>query len=253
MTRPPISILIVEDDMIIAANISLQLTRLGYEVAGIIPNGEEAVRYLAENQPDLLLLDINLRGHIDGIEVAEAAKKKGDTPIVFLTANIDDATFERAKRTRPQAFIAKPFKKLDLQRAIALAIGPREEAPASPGQAREEPAEEDSPLFLDDRIFVRQKDKMVKIFISDILYAEAERNYCRIFTPKQAYLLATTLKSLGEKLPSALFLRIHRSYIINLAKIDAIGEQFAYVSIGKQTLPVSGAYQAALAKRLKTI
>jgi DNA-binding LytR/AlgR family response regulator len=250
MTRPAISILIVEDDMIIAANISLQLTRLGYEVAGIIPNGEEALRYLSDNQPDILLLDINLRGRIDGIEVAEAAKMQGDTPIIFLTANIDDATFERAKRTRPQAFIAKPFKKLDLQRAIELTVGRREEVPGPP---QEEQAKEDSPLFLDDRIFVRQKDKMVKIFIADILYAEAERNYCRIFTPKQAYLLATTLKSLGEKLPSALFLRIHRSYLINLAKIDAIGEQFAYVSIGKQTLPVSGAYQAALAKRLKTI
>ncbi len=250
MTRPAISILIVEDDMIIAANISLQLTRLGYEVAGIIPNGEEALRYLSDNQPDILLLDINLRGRIDGIEVAEAAKMQGDTPIIFLTANIDDATFERAKRTSPQAFIAKPFKKLDLQRAIALAVGRREEVPGPP---QEEQVKEDSPLFLDDRIFVRQKDKMVKIFIADILYAEAERNYCRIFTPKQAYLLATTLKSLGEKLPSALFLRIHRSYLINLAKIDAIGEQFAYVSIGKQTLPVSGAYQAALAKRLKTI
>jgi len=100
---------------------------------------------------------------------------------------------------------------------------------------------------------VRQKEKMVKIYIQDILFAEADRNYCRIYTPGKEYLLATPLKSLEEKLPAALFLRIHRSHVINVSKIDSIGEQFAYVSIGQQTLAVSNSCQDALAQRLKTI
>lgn len=249
MSEQGVSILIVEDDMIIAANISLQLTKLGYTVAGIIPDGEEATRFLEANEVDILLLDINLRGQMDGIDVAKSAKFRSDAPVIFLTANADEATFNRARITQPHAFISKPFKKLDLQRAIELAAGRRAEQPAVDSL----PEAEEAPIVLEDRIFVRQKGKMVKVFIADILYAEADRNYCRIFTPGQAYLLGSPLKSLEANLPAAHFLRIHRSYVINVAKIDAIGEQFAYVSIGKQSLPVSEPYQADLAKRLKTI
>ena len=71
----PIKILIVEDEMIIAANISLQLTNLGYEVTGIIPRGEEALIHIKENKPDILLLDIQLKGAIDGIEMAQIMEK----------------------------------------------------------------------------------------------------------------------------------------------------------------------------------
>jgi DNA-binding LytR/AlgR family response regulator len=252
MKEQAITILIVEDDLIIAANISLQLSKLGYEVAAIIPKGEEALRFLEENKPDLILLDINLRGATDGIAVAQAVKAQTDTPIIFLTSNTDEATFERAKTTRPHAFISKPFKKLDLQRAIELAISRIATHPDTPAIILEDAAAE-SAFTLNDRIFVRQKGKLVKIFIKDILYAKAERNYCRIFTAHLDYLLTTPLKSLEGLLPSDQFLRIHRSYIINMAKIDTIGEQFAYVSIGQQTLRVSEPYQEALAKRLKTI
>ena len=105
-------ILIVEDEMIIAANISLQLTTLGYEVTGIMPRGEDALLHIKDNQPDILLLDINLKGKLDGIETAEAMQKTHNIPIIYLTANVDDTHFNKAKRTHPYGFIAKPFKKL---------------------------------------------------------------------------------------------------------------------------------------------
>jgi len=118
----PARILIVEDEMIIAANLSLELTSLGYEVTGIIPRGEEALMHIRENQPDILLLDIQLKGEIDGIDVATQMQKDFDIPIIYLTANTDDAYFNRAKETKPHAFISKPFKKRDLQRALELTI-----------------------------------------------------------------------------------------------------------------------------------
>ena len=116
----PIKILIVEDEMVIAANISLQLTTLGYEVAGIVPRGEEAILQIKQNQPDIVLLDICLKGDIDGIETAQIMQNDYDIPIIYLTANADEDNFNRAKTTNPYAFISKPFKKLDLQRAIEL-------------------------------------------------------------------------------------------------------------------------------------
>ena len=82
-----IKILIVEDEMIIAANISLQLTTLGYEVTGIIPRGEDALLHIEDNQPDILILDINLKGKLDGIETAEAMQKTHSIPVIYLTAN----------------------------------------------------------------------------------------------------------------------------------------------------------------------
>ncbi len=119
----PIKVLIVEDEMIIAAKISLHLEQLGYEVAGILPRGEEAVIHCRQATPDLLLLDVNLKGLLDGVETSQMLRKAGILiPTIFLTANSDENTFERAKTTFPQAFLSKPYRKSDLARAIELAI-----------------------------------------------------------------------------------------------------------------------------------
>ena len=107
----PARILIVEDEMIIAANLSLQLTNLGYEVCGIIPRGEEALLNIRENPPDIILMDIQLKGEMDGIEVIRSMQREVNIAVIYLTANADDAHFSRAKETHPYAFISKPFKK----------------------------------------------------------------------------------------------------------------------------------------------
>ena len=120
--KKPIKIFIVEDEMIIAANISLQLSKLGYEISGIVSRGEDAILHIKENKPDIILLDIQLKGKLDGIDTAKLILKEHVIPIIYLTANVDDAHFKRAKETKPHAFISKPFKKLDLQHAIELTI-----------------------------------------------------------------------------------------------------------------------------------
>ncbi|MFN3757409.1 MAG: response regulator, partial [Flavobacterium sp.] len=168
-----IKILIVEDEMIIGANIALQLTTLGYDVLGYIPRAEEALIQIRQTKPDILLLDINLKGNIDGIELAQLILNEIKIPIIYLTANADEAHFNRAKTTNPYAFISKPFKKLDLQHAIELALH----------RIKEEKKIEDNDLesfVMSDSIFIRNHDKMIKILIKDILYIEAERNYCKI-------------------------------------------------------------------------
>lgn len=241
-------ILIVEDEMIIAANISLQLNELGYEVTGIIPRGEEALMHIKSETPDILLLDINLKGELDGIETALAMQKTHDIPIIYLTANADDAHFNRAKETHPYGFIAKPFKKLDLQRAIELTIsqiGPKDE------NKEDSVSQNTGATVLRDSIFVRHLNSMVKVSITDILYIEAERNYCRIFTNKKEYLLVITLKEMDNKLPEKHFLRIHRSFIINISQIKEIAT--SHIVIGKKAIPISKSVKKELLKRLQTI
>ena len=248
MIKDSAKILVVEDEMIIGANISLQLTKLGYEVIGVIPRGEEALNYIKDNRPDIILMDIHLKGKLDGIETAQQIQKKYDTPIIYLTANADEAHFNRAKSTKPQAFISKPFKKLDLQRAIELTLSRIEEEKEAENGMVENAY---STFVLSDSIFVKHLDKMVKIIINDILYAEAERNYCRIYTKNKEYLLVLTLKDLDEKLPNAHFLRIHRSFIINISKIDELGN--THVVVASKAIPISKNYRNELMQRLHTI
>ena len=96
-----IKILIVEDEMIIGAKISMLLSDLGYEIAGIIPTGEKAISQIRNNRPDMILMDIQLKGKLDGIETARIIQESDDIPIIYLTANADDSHFNRAKSTRP--------------------------------------------------------------------------------------------------------------------------------------------------------
>ncbi len=241
-------ILIVEDEMIIAANISLQLTNLGYEITGIIPRAEEVLPLIRECQPDIVLMDINLKGDMDGIDLAHLIQNEYKLPIIFLTANSDEAHFNRAKTANPYGFISKPFKKLDLQRVIELTvIRLREEK----GLEKNEALENEIPFILSDSIFVRSHDKMVKVNIQDILYIEAERNYCKIHCKDKEHLLVATLKDLEEKLVVNNLMRIHRSFIVNLFHIDEIAN--SHVVIAKKAIPISADLKKQLLLHIQKI
>jgi DNA-binding LytR/AlgR family response regulator len=249
-----VKILLVEDDMITAADISMQLTQLGYEVSGITPRGEDALRSIESTRPDLVLMDVHLKGQLDGVETAQRIAERHGIPLIFLTANADSATFDRAKAVKPYAFISKPFQATDLEHAIELAL--QRIAEESGSHAATTPILQDSPegpYLLDDRIFVRYQDKMVKVFLHEVLFAEAERSYCKIHTDDKEYLLSVPLGTLEEKLPKANFLRVHRSFVVNLAKIDALSDQQELLSFGKKNVPVSRSFRDELLKRLRLI
>jgi DNA-binding LytR/AlgR family response regulator len=244
-----VKILVVEDELIIGAKISMQLTGLGYEVTGILPGGEEAILNMEENKPDIVLLDINLKGKIDGIATAVQMQKRSNTPIIYLTANSDEATFNRAKHTGPAAFISKPFKQLDLQRAIELTISRMGGNHTNNNPASS--AGEERPAILSDRIFIRHKERMIKIMLADILYLEADRNYSRIFTREKEHLLCVTLKTIEEKLSARQFMRIHRSYIINITQVDELAE--SHVMVGQKAIPMGAGIREQLLKGMQTL
>jgi DNA-binding LytR/AlgR family response regulator len=240
----PLKILIVEDEMLIAANIANQLETLGYEILGIIPRGQEAINAVKSDKPDLVLMDINLKGDIDGIEAATQMQLEGAIPIIYLTANTDEHHFKRAKATNPYAFLSKPFKKLDLKNAIELAS---DRILAE----KNEPQNDSSKFVLNDRIFVRRNDIMVKIIIADIQYLEADRNYCQIFTQNNTYLLVNTLKNMEDKLPTEVFQRIHRSYIVNLNYVDEVAQN--HITVKNKILPLSKELRKDFLDRLRMV
>ena len=217
-----------------------------FTVVGAFKSGEEAYENLPKTTPDIVIMDIRLRGDINGIDTAILMQKNADMPVIFLTANADEATFNKAKAAKPYAFISKPYKQIDLQRAIELTIshlaGEENNVTSVVSGAR------DQPFILSDRIFVRQREKMIKIIVADILYIEADRNYCRIFTKTNEYVLSITLKTIEEKLSNHIFLRVHRSYIINLSHIDAVADD--HVIINQKAMPVSEGLKEKLLQRI---
>lgn len=115
-------ILLVEDDDIIAKVADWRLKNLGYTVCGRAVTGAAAIELVVNEKPDLVLMDINIQGEIDGIETARIIKKGFNIPVVYVTSHSDGPTLERAKATQPDGFIVKPFEDNDLRVAIELAL-----------------------------------------------------------------------------------------------------------------------------------
>lgn len=219
-----INILVVEDDPIIAADLQDRLEELDYLVMGPVASGEEALELVKGNpQPDLVLMDIQLEGIRDGIETAAQIRQHKKLPLIFLTSNSDSRTFSRAKTVDPQAFLSKPFRSRDLIHAIELAI--RQSA------IQNTPSEDpENTYVLEDRLFIKAKDRMLRVFFRDILWVEADDYYCKVKTAQREFLVTKTLKKFGEELlQRPEFVRAHRSYLVNLLHVEEIGELHLYI------------------------
>jgi CheY-like chemotaxis protein len=117
-----VKILVVEDEIIVARTIANQLNQLGYTVIGTASSGQAAITKALEHKPQLVLMDIILKGEMDGITAASHIREKLDIPVIFLTAYGDDHTLERAKHTQPFGYVVKPFTPKDLRIAIEIGL-----------------------------------------------------------------------------------------------------------------------------------
>ncbi len=115
-------ILIVEKERIVAEDIRRSLQNLGYSVSAVVSSGDEALQKIKENLPDLILVDIVLKGDMDGIEAAEAIRSQFNVPVVYLTAYTDENLLRQAKMTEPSGYIVKPFEDRELHIVIETAL-----------------------------------------------------------------------------------------------------------------------------------
>jgi CheY-like chemotaxis protein len=113
-----LQILLVEDERIVALDMRLKLSQLGYTVCGYAPSGEQALRIASESRPDLVLMDIKLEGSLDGIETAARLHEHATIPVIYTTAYTDPETRRRAEATHPAGYLAKPIDQSQLERAI---------------------------------------------------------------------------------------------------------------------------------------
>jgi PAS domain S-box-containing protein len=114
--------MVVEDERIVARNLQNELEGLGYKVPAIASSGREALQKIEDTLPDLVLMDIVLKGDMDGVEVSDEIRDRFDIPVVYLTAYADDATLRRAKITEPYGYLVKPYEEKELRTTIELAL-----------------------------------------------------------------------------------------------------------------------------------
>jgi len=372
-----IKILVVEDESIVAKDIQNTLIRLGYDVPATASSAASAYEKLEQILPNLVFLDIKLKGEEDGIDIAAHIKERYNIPVIFLTSYVDQETLDRAKFTEPYGYIVKPFNESDLkttvemalfkysrdrevresQQRLANALSNVEEAimitdtdgritylndragqllgygtasavgfdlfevisleidgggiirkealleqmrrneartysdiilnnrklntsvtgvlTASPvhdekntylGAAfvfgdkgvaetasRAQSPDQVPTVFLDNQViqnsfFVKKGSMLVKVYLDNIQWIQAMDNYVIIQTNSDQFVIHSTMKDIENKLPTANFLRVHRSYIIPIEKINVLDENT--VLIGDKTIPIGKSYKEAFMARL---
>lgn len=234
---------IVEDELVIARTILNTLDELGYSHCGPAINYSEAMEMLEHNKPDLLLLDIQLSGKKDGIDVAEKINELYPSPFIFLTANSDAETIERAKKVKPHAYIVKPFTKEELFAAIEIAFS------NFSGNRKDAKPEQANLYHTKDFMFVKDGYVFRKIFFNELLYLESDANYVALHLKSQKkVMIRSTLNDFIEELDPKKFIRIHRSYSVNISLVDDIFP--TEVSVEGIKIPIGKSYREDLFKAL---
>ncbi|MCB9188469.1 MAG: response regulator [Flavobacteriales bacterium] len=247
-----INVLVVEDESIVSKDIQYSLKKLGYNVVGAAATGEKAIELAGEKTPDIILMDIMLKGDITGIEASAEIKEKYNIPIIFLTAYADESTLSKAKVTEPYAYIIKPFKEIDLHTSIEMALYKH-------GKELEVLKERDMLYSVvenkenTDFIFVKSKSRLIKLNTKDIYIIEALKDYVVINAASARYTIHSTMKDIEDKMPTDSFLRVHRSYIVRLDKIAQIEAPNIILEDNKKIIPIGGSYKDELYKRINLV
>ncbi len=253
MNNSKANIFIVEDESIVAKDIQQTLEKLGYTVLGTASEGEKAVEKIVELEPDLILMDIMLKGEMTGIDTAAQVKKEISVPIIYLTAYADRDTLTKAKITQPHGYIIKPFKEVDIRTAVEIALYKHK---------KESKIKKERDLYYsiirsdknsDGSIFVKSKYQLVKVKTKEIYFIEALKDYVRINTIDNRYIVHSTMKSIHEKLPPSDFSRVHRSYIVRLDKIMVIEFPNIIIDHDKKFIPIGNSYKEELMNKLKLV
>ena len=244
-------VLIVEDEAIVSKDISLSLKRMRYAIAGTAATGEEAIDLAIGLKPDLVLMDIMLKGEMSGIQAAERIRAAVGAPVVFLTAYADRSTLDRAKQTEPFGYVIKPFTDAALHTALTMALHRH-------GQAEELKKERDQLYQLvsgggNDSLFVKSKGRLVRLQMREIYYVEALRDYLGINLRDKRYTIHGTMKDIEARLPKGDFARVHRSFIVRLDKIMAIDSPNVILEDGVRILPIGITYLREVNDRVRSI
>lgn len=216
-------ILLVEDEKELGENIRDLLQALGYEVVGLFDQSSTVLAYLKQKPVDLILMDIMIKGELDGIQLTEKIKASYEIPVVFITAFSDQGVLERISDGAYDGYLLKPFTLQSLKSAVFLALNKR-------------PSKITAETGLKNTLKVRDKGYVVPVPFREILFVEADGLYTKVVTEERTFVLRGILKDVIKELDKAKFIRVHKSFCINLDKIQSLNAK--ELTIGAYTIPI---------------
>lgn len=227
-------ILIVEDEIELANNISEILLDLDYKVAAVVDNAESALAFLEDGEADLVLMDILIYGELDGIDLAYKIREKYNLPIVFSTAYSGTEYLDRISSEIHEGYLLKPFTLDSLKTAVFFGLKRHEE------KSKEGSKPKGSLKIMD-------KGYLVPVPFSEIVYLKADGLYTRVFTKAKSYLVRDILKNFEEKLNTTQFIRVHKSYLVNIGFVASFNAK--KINLGDTNIPIRrGLYKELLEK-----
>lgn len=237
---------ILDDEVVICETLSKYLRELGYDVLDYALTYDEAIDLLSNQQPDIMLLDININGPLTGIDFAKHLRENYEIPLIFISSYSDKNTIDTAKTSKPNGYLVKPFTKDDLYAAIEVSVN------NFGTQQIESKSHKDPGSVISDAIFIKQDSLFVKVVFTDILFIKSDGVYLEIHTcDDKKFIQRETLKNMLDLLPENKFFQVHRSYIINIDHISALNSEF--VVVGKEPVPISKSQKEALMQKLNLL
>lgn len=225
-----IKILIIEDEVLIAEHLKHYLVGFGFNQIFLAHTKKAAFDMMDHIHPDIILLDLHLQQARDGLEIAQKIDDQNGPPYIFITANADLLILQEATHTNASGYITKPVKKADLLAGIQIALHTKKKPENS-------------------YLLIKENNSHLKINYNEILYIESNSNYINVFTKTQKHIVRKSLEWAELALPENLFIRIHRSYIVNLLAVQRTSIKSVF--IGETELPISRAHVSRMFDFLK--
>lgn len=244
-----ISVLIVEDEFLTLNSIKESLTEVGYRIAGMAKSAKEAIHVLETKQVDIAILDINIQGDKDGLWLANYINENHKLPFVFLTAYNDEETVKSAVGTQPYGYLIKPFNTIDIYASIELALKNFEKANQNQNGLTVKSNIKNTPIKIDDHLFLKESHLYSRIRIKDVLYVKAEQKHVILSTTMKKYTLRHTFLEILEILPKDHFIQTHRSYLVNTKEVEHFGANF--LIINGVEIPISNKRKENVLKAFK--
>lgn len=230
-------VLVVEDEIIVADSICQYLEDKGYDTCEPAISYAEAVKRIKDYKPEVIILDINLKGKYTGIDLARELKENSDTPFIFLTSNSEGNLFSDALANNPSCFLTKPFNNHQIFAAIELALLKK----------RNSDSESSS---VESNIYLYDGKEYVKTHFNDILFLKSDNVYVEVYLKDGNRIITrSTLNKMINTLNSD-FLQVHRSYIVNTNNVDKVGKNI--VTISSYEIPIGEKFKSAMNLNFKT-
>ncbi|MCP3928960.1 MAG: response regulator transcription factor [Bacteroidetes bacterium] len=234
----PLRILIVEDSVSYALELQMLLEQLNYFVIGPVDNSAAALEAIYGENPDLVLMDVDIKGELSGIEIGNKLKHL-NIPILYITSVNNLDSYTAAKQSNIAGYLVKPADKISIRAAIELAIEKKFDSEIEKSKKVTQDKSTNS-FITKDALFFKRRNSFQKVDINDIIYIQSDDNYCKVTTADgTTFNKRIGINKFEHILPEKQFMRVHRKFIVQVKIISSISFHDSTLNIGQKIIPVS--------------